>query len=54
VAAAAADLAVVMHRGRADGGIGGVVTVNVDGSRTFERLPTSVHRVLAAYRTRFA
>ena len=54
VAAAAADLAVVMHRGRADGGIGGVVTVNVDGSRTFERLPTSVHRVLTAYRTRFS
>jgi hypothetical protein len=52
VGAAAADLAVILHRGRADGGIGGSVIVNVDGSRTYDRLPTSVYRVLMHYRRR--
>jgi hypothetical protein len=51
VQAAAADLVVTMHRGRADGGIGGQVTVNVDGSRSYERLPSSVWRVLNYYRS---
>lgn len=43
------DFVEVLHRSRGNPGVGATFTVNVDGSRTYERLPASVWGVIKAY-----
>jgi hypothetical protein len=43
------DYVEMLHRSRGNPGVGSTFTVNVDGSRTYERLPASVWGVIKAY-----